>query len=152
MYDVEVTVPFDAAHIVTNHPNCENLHGHKLEVTVKMWGNDLIDPGFIMDFGIVKSWLRENVPDHRFILPKQKIVESTGKKHYHVEFGEDRFTLSRAHCAVLDIPEATSEYLAEYFFNQIKGLLPENVTRLRVEIQETPTSKAGYEEALRDVK
>ena len=53
---------FDAAHFITDHPGkCENLHGGRYTLNVKIKGN--IDPlsGFVIDYGYLKSVVKRRV-------------------------------------------------------------------------------------------
>ena len=56
---------FDAAHFITDHPGkCENLHGGRYTLNVKIKGN--IDPltGFVVDYGYLKKIVKERVIDN----------------------------------------------------------------------------------------
>ena len=53
---------FDAAHFITDHPGkCENLHGGRYTLNVKIKGR--IDPltGFVVDYGYLKKIAKERV-------------------------------------------------------------------------------------------
>lgn len=53
---------FDAAHFITDHPGkCENLHGGRYTLNVKIKGR--IDPltGFVVDYGYLKKIVKERV-------------------------------------------------------------------------------------------
>lgn len=53
---------FDSAHFITDHPGkCENLHGGRYTLNVKVRGN--IDPltGFVIDYGYLKSVVKHRV-------------------------------------------------------------------------------------------
>ncbi len=53
---------FDSAHFITDHPGkCENLHGGRYTLNVKI--KDRIDPltGFVIDYGYLKSIVKKRV-------------------------------------------------------------------------------------------
>ncbi len=53
---------FDSAHFITDHPGkCENLHGGRYNLNVKVGGR--IDPltGFVIDYGYLKSVVKQRV-------------------------------------------------------------------------------------------
>ncbi len=53
---------FDSAHFITDHPGkCENLHGGRYTLNVKI--KDRIDPltGFVIDYGCLKSIVKQRV-------------------------------------------------------------------------------------------
>lgn len=53
---------FDSAHFITDHPGkCENLHGGRYNLNVKVAGR--IDPltGFVIDYGYLKSVVKQRV-------------------------------------------------------------------------------------------
>lgn len=55
---------FDSAHFITDHPGkCENLHGGRYNLIVKIHGQ--IDPltGFVIDYGYLKTVVKKRVID-----------------------------------------------------------------------------------------
>ncbi len=68
MYEVRVEADFAAAHFLQDyHGKCERLHGHNYKVYAHARGNTLDAGGMLMDFGELKSALREVCAelDHR---------------------------------------------------------------------------------------
>lgn len=70
MFELKVLTDFAAAHqlsMVTE--KCENLHGHNWQVEVCVAGKKLNDAGVLIDFGELKSHVREIVADldHKFL-------------------------------------------------------------------------------------
>lgn len=60
MYGVTVRQHFDAAHYLRDyHGRCENLHGHRYEVTVTVASRDLDSTGLAFDFTRLKAVLKE---------------------------------------------------------------------------------------------
>jgi 6-pyruvoyltetrahydropterin/6-carboxytetrahydropterin synthase len=70
MYELKVTTRFAAAHRLTMvGAKCENLHGHNWKVEVYLAGSQLDSAGVLMDFGEIKTRLREIIArlDHQFL-------------------------------------------------------------------------------------
>ena len=70
MFELKVVTDFAAAHrlaMVTD--KCENLHGHNWQVEVCVAGNTLNSAGVLLDFGELKTRVREIVDelDHKFL-------------------------------------------------------------------------------------
>jgi len=60
MYHIRVEAEFSAAHrLVHYNGKCERFHGHNYKVRVWASGKDLGEGGMLIDFGILKSALRE---------------------------------------------------------------------------------------------
>ncbi len=56
---------FDASHLIPNYPgNCSHLHGHRWNITAKIKIKKLDSLGIGIDFKIIKSILKDNLPDH----------------------------------------------------------------------------------------
>ncbi|MGE5256111.1 MAG: 6-carboxytetrahydropterin synthase QueD [Hyphomicrobiales bacterium] len=70
MYELKVTTRFAAAHRLTMvGAKCENLHGHNWKIEVYLAGSRLDEAGVLMDFGEIKTRLREIITrlDHQFL-------------------------------------------------------------------------------------
>lgn len=133
-YKVSIELQFDAAHRLCEYKGkCHNLHGHTYFVIVEATCTDLVPPGFVVDFGVlkkvVKDWINEHW-DHVTILwtedPLARLLHDTGL----FVFGMDR--------------EPTAEHMASYLFKIIDDRLPNTITLTQVSIKETPTSTAKY--------
>ena len=60
MYHIRVEAEFSAAHrLVHYNGKCERFHGHNYKVRVWASGKELGEGGMLIDFGILKSALRE---------------------------------------------------------------------------------------------
>jgi len=60
MYQLFVEEHFDAAHYLRNyHGKCENLHGHRFKVIVRLEATKLNEVGLAYDFAQLKRYLRE---------------------------------------------------------------------------------------------
>lgn len=67
-WDLVVRQKFSAAHFLENyHGKCEKMHGHTFEIEVYFRTAALDKSGISIDFGIIKEYLRQLVPDHRVL-------------------------------------------------------------------------------------
>lgn len=70
MFELKIVNHFAAAHQLTMvAKKCENLHGHNWKVEVCVRGDRLNDAGVLVDFGILKGYVKEIMQrlDHRFL-------------------------------------------------------------------------------------
>lgn len=67
MYTLRIQRQFSAAHSIPGHPKCQALHGHTWKVEIALRGDTLNGLGFLVDFGEVKVWLDEVLPDHQHL-------------------------------------------------------------------------------------
>jgi 6-pyruvoyltetrahydropterin/6-carboxytetrahydropterin synthase len=70
MYELKVVTRFAAAHRLTMvGTKCENMHGHNWKIEVFLTGEKLDEAGVVMDFGDVKTRLREIIGrlDHQYL-------------------------------------------------------------------------------------
>lgn len=67
-WDLLVKQKFSAAHFLENYQGkCEKMHGHTFELEVHLQTRELDKAGISIDFGLIKEYLRELVPDHRVL-------------------------------------------------------------------------------------
>lgn len=60
MFEVTVEASFSAAHHLRGYAGkCANNHGHNFRVRVTVAGEELDEVGMLIDFGLLKRWLRE---------------------------------------------------------------------------------------------
>jgi len=70
MFELKIVSHFAAAHqLVMVAKKCENLHGHNWKVEVCVKGDRLNDAGVIVDFGILKGYVKAIMSrlDHTFL-------------------------------------------------------------------------------------
>jgi len=70
MFELKILSHFAAAHQLTMvAKKCENLHGHNWKVEVCIVGERLNDAGVLVDFGILKGYVKEIMArlDHKFL-------------------------------------------------------------------------------------
>ena len=70
MFELKIVSHFAAAHQLTMvAKKCENLHGHNWKVEVSVKGDRLNNAGVLVDFGILKGYVKEIMGrlDHKFL-------------------------------------------------------------------------------------
>ena len=124
MFEVTVEASFSAAHRLRGYAGkCANNHGHNFRVRVTVQGNQLDDVGMLVDFGLLKGWLRE-------------ICE----RYDHASLND---------IAPFDAMNPTTEILARTIADELAARLRGHTTDRQVEIasvwiQETDTNFAAY--------
>ncbi|MBO7485786.1 MAG: 6-carboxytetrahydropterin synthase QueD [Spirochaetaceae bacterium] len=124
MFEIRVETEFAAAHFLKDyHGKCENLHGHNYTVFAHAKGNKLDEGGILLDFGEIKSALREvcKTLDHTNLNDLQE---------------NGVFVFSQ---------NPSAERIAQYIFNKLKEKLPD-APLYAVDVFETSTSRARYRE------
>jgi 6-pyruvoyltetrahydropterin/6-carboxytetrahydropterin synthase len=120
MFTLSVKDSFSAAHRLEQQGGkCEDLHGHNFGVEVLVCGEKLDANGMIIDFGVLKGYLREvlSVLDHNYL-------------------NENPFFLAHA---------SSSEYIAMYVFGEMKKRIKESGVSLRdVKVWESENACATY--------
>lgn len=123
MFEVRVEAGFSAAHFLKDyHGKCESLHGHNYKVYAHARGNELDEGGMLLDFGELKSALREACGE----------LDHTNLNDIE-EFSQN----------------PSAERIARRIFNRMKALSPAladggRVYLYAVDVFETDTSRARY--------
>ena len=149
---------FASAHFITmKGHHCEALHGHNYRVGVAVEGVLDAETLFVLDFSVLKQIVRTLVDriDHRVLLPmgNPKIaVREIGQRVEVDVFGEPRYVFPARDCAILPIGNSTAEMLAEYLAGQLRDELAvrgaTNLSRLELEVEESPGQSATVRLAL----
>lgn len=149
---------FSSAHFITMRGHqCEALHGHNYRVGVMVEGGLDAESLFVVDFSILKQIVRKLVDaiDHRVILPAGSpkiVVHDRGEQIAVDVFGEPRYVFPRRDCAILPIANSTAEKLAEYLAIQVRDELRSSgvthLSRLEIEVEESPGQTATFGVAL----
>jgi 6-pyruvoyltetrahydropterin/6-carboxytetrahydropterin synthase len=120
MFTLYVKDTFSAAHRIEDYNGkCEALHGHNFQVEVLFTGERLGKGGMLVDFKILKNYLRKILKtlDHSYINEIPFFMERSG----------------------------SSEYLSMYIFNEFKKLLKEKeITLKEVRVWESEKTYAAY--------
>ena len=106
MFTLCVKDGFAAAHrLEAYHGKCESLHGHNFTVEAFFEGQQLNEEGMLVDFAILKEYVKKALSslDHKYI-------------------NEVPFFKERA---------SSSEYIALYLYERLKGLLEEKDVSVR---------------------
>lgn len=146
MHGIEISgIKFCAAHRVEGHPKCSRLHGHNYEVSMALIGKADERTGFVADFGDVKRLVKEFIDDkwdHRYLVSQGNLA--AGDIYYDAARHE---ILIADDCVVIDVPQTTAEFLAQYLFEHFNPLFARlfiNCTLQWVAIRETDTGEAIY--------
>ena len=70
MYQLFIEEHFDAAHLIRDYNGkCENTHGHRFKVVIRLETEKLQQNGLACDFALIKRLLRETLTryDHVFL-------------------------------------------------------------------------------------
>jgi 6-pyruvoyltetrahydropterin/6-carboxytetrahydropterin synthase len=120
MYEVIAEVSFSAAHHLRDYKgSCERVHGHNWLVRAFVQCATLDAVGLGIDFRQLRAHLRE------VVAPLD-----------HADLNEV-FTTERGN--------PSSENIAHYLFDALRGRIDDGRCRIaRVEVQETPGSRAAY--------
>lgn len=119
MFELKIVTDFAAAHQLTMVTDkCENLHGHNWQVEVCVAGKALNSAGVLIDFGELKSRVREIVGDldHKFLNELEMFSDNP-----------------------------SSERIAVYIAERLSGMLPDSGIRVsRVAVWESNDACATY--------
>ena len=119
MYTLEVETEFAAAHFLDGYQGrCENLHGHNWRVSLAVTGEALDAVGMLVDFSLLKQWLRGEIEklDHRLLNETPPF----------------------------DAMNPTSENIARHLARQMAARLPEGVKVECVRVWESDKARAEY--------
>lgn len=137
MYELKTEACFDSAHFLADYyGKCENLHGHRWRMVVRIAQRELQSEGtmkdMVVDFGVFKRVVRALAAelDHTFL-----VEEGTLKPSTIAALESEGFVLTI-------VPfRTTAENLARYCFERLCELgLPVS----RVDVYETPLNGASY--------
>ena len=116
MFEVKIETSFSSAHHLLNYKGkCENMHGHNWKVEVTLRGNELDKSNILVDFKVLKREVND-------------IVEYLDHKDLNElpEFSNE---------------SPSSEFIARYIYKKTKEKF---IQTYRVDVWETPTSRASY--------
>ena len=119
-YEISVLSHFSAAHRLRHlHGRCEELHGHNWKIEVTVASNRLLKEGVVIDFKLLKEKVEKAI----------SLLD-------HVYLNDLSYFLKR---------EPSSENIAKYVFDQLKGELKRYpVVLKRVSAWESETACASY--------
>jgi 6-pyruvoyltetrahydropterin/6-carboxytetrahydropterin synthase len=120
MYILSVEQHFDAAHALRGYKGkCENLHGHRFQVMVKVTSTQLDDIGLAFDFSELKKMLKavlsrfdhtnmNETPPFDKINPSSENIARTVYEAMKVELKDAPVELAAV--KVWESPESAAEY------------------------------------------
>jgi len=131
---------FDSSHFLAlpYDSKCLRIHGHTYNVDVEIWG-ELNENGMIFDFNHLSNLVKRL--DHRILVSEEWVVERKNGR-ITVEKNGKRLELPEEEAVILDKPNVTAEYIAEWFAERIAEKAGKNVKRILVRIWEDPRSYA----------
>ena len=114
---------FSAGHFITfDATTCEPLHGHDYHVAAELSG-PLGNQGYVVDFVAVQEVVREIIGqlDHRVLLPQEHplLRVTIADEEVEVRFGQRRWVFPQSDCRLLDLPNTTSELLAQWIGHRL---------------------------------
>ena len=137
MYGLKTEASFDSAHFLTDYyGKCENLHGHRWRMVVRIESPDLQADGtmkdMVMDFGVFKRAVRALAEelDHTFLVEEGSLADAT-----LAALETEGFDLT-----VLPF-RTTAENLARY---ACERLVKQGLPVSQVDMYETPNNCAIY--------
>ena len=131
---------FDSSHFLAlpYESKCLRIHGHTYNVDVEIWG-ELNENGMIFDFNRLGNIIK--LLDHK-ILISEDWVTSRKDGYVVVEKNGKQLKLPEDEVVILNKPNVTAEYIAEWFSERIAEKAGENVRMIRVRIWEDLRSYA----------
>ncbi|WP_297549079.1 6-carboxytetrahydropterin synthase [Thermococcus sp.] len=131
---------FDSSHFLAlpYESKCLRIHGHTYNVDVEIWG-ELNENGMIFDFNHLSNLVK--LLDHRILVSEKWVVQRSGGR-VTVEKNGKRIELPEDEVVILDKPNVTAEYIAEWFAERIAEKAGENVKKILVKVWEDPRSYA----------
>ena len=120
MYEVTIIQSFSSAHKLSDiGGKCEELHGHNFKVEVTVGARNLNSEGILIDFRVVKKWLKE-------------ILDQMDHEHLN-------------ELPVFQGINPSSENLAHYIYTAMRHFVDtQNVNILRVKVWESENAAVTY--------
>ena len=117
MYEVTIIKSFSAAHLLAKiGGKCEELHGHNFKVEVTVGAQELNSEGILIDFRLVKKWLKEILDemDHQHLnnLPSFAGKNPSSENIAHFVYEEMQNKVKEAEVKVLRVKVWESESAA----------------------------------------
>lgn len=132
-------IVFSSAHLLFGHDKCGFLHGHTYAIHAKVYGNKNKDE-FVIDFSILKSYLREIADslDHKLLLPEKNEYLTKNPNEIIIDINQKKYILPKVDCILLPIDSITAENLADYILDQFakKIEITENIKKIVIGLDE----------------
>ena len=138
MYTLKTEASFDSAHFLAGYEGkCSNIHGHRwkiiVEVSKEVLSNEIQTRGMVVDFGTLKSDLRQLADqlDHALIIEKDSLKLSTLQALLEEGFRVITFEF-----------RPTAENFSKYIYDEMQN---KGYPVKQVVVYETPENGAAYE-------
>ena len=138
MYILKTEASFDSAHFLAGYDGkCSNLHGHRwkiiVEVSKEELSNEIQTRGMVVDFGTLKSDLRQLADqlDHALIIEKDSLKPLTLQALIEEGFRVITFEF-----------RPTAENFSKYIYDEMQN---KGYPVKQVVVYETPENGAAYE-------
>jgi 6-pyruvoyltetrahydropterin/6-carboxytetrahydropterin synthase len=135
----KINIRFSSSHLLIGHKKCRLLHGHTYAIHSHVYG-EKDDKGFIVDFSLLKSILREIAEklDHRILIPNKNQNVTVSDKEIRINVDGKNYVFPREDCILLPLKSTTAENLAEYILDKLlkKIDLPKNVKKIDIGVDE----------------
>ena len=138
MYTLKTEASFDSAHFLAGYEGkCSNIHGHRwkiiVEVSKEVLSNEIQTRGMVVDFGTLKSDLRQLADqlDHALIIEKDSLKISTLQALLEEGFRVITFEF-----------RPTAENFSKYIYDEMQN---KGYPVKQVVVYETPENGAAYE-------
>lgn len=135
----KANIRFSSSHLLSGHKKCGFLHGHTYAIKAKIYG-EKDEQGFIIDFSLLKSTLREIAAklDHRILIPEKNEFVTISNKEIIINEDKKKYVFPKEDCILLPITSATSENLADYILlDLIENIdLPKNIKKIEIGVDE----------------
>ncbi len=108
MYFLKIVDYFAAAHNLINYKGkCEELHGHNWKVEVVVYGENLDKAGMLIDFKILKKYLKEilNKLDHTYLNELEFFKDKSPSSEYIAQliYGEFKNKLKNTNAKIFEV-------------------------------------------------
>lgn len=138
MYTLKTEASFDSAHFLAGYEGkCSNIHGHRwkiiVEVSKEELSNEIQTRGMVVDFGTLKSDLRQLADqlDHALIIEKDSLKPLTLQALIEEGFRVITFEF-----------RPTAENFSKYIYDEMQN---KGYPVKQVIVYETPENGAAYE-------
>ena len=148
----DANIKFSASHFIPRHEKCGRLHGNVYAIHAKLYG-ELASDGMLMDFSIIKRELRRLADelDHKVLIPgsSELVKVTTDDKSVECWVDKKHYLFPYEDVVILDMPVCSAENLANHVLMAVlKNGLPENITEIRVGVDEGKGQGAWIEKKL----
>jgi 6-pyruvoyltetrahydropterin/6-carboxytetrahydropterin synthase len=135
----KANIRFSSSHILLGHRNCGFLHGHTYAIHLWVYG-EKDNRGFIIDFTIVKSALREiaTTLDHRILIPEKNRFVFVTEKEIRIKTPTKLYRFPKEDCVLLPLKSVTAEHLSDYILSEFlkKITFSKNISKIDIGIDE----------------